>query len=323
MSPRAFVMAVLLAVATFVPPAHASDPFKVRFSWKLKGEYAPLYLAREVGLFDRAGLSVEMGEGAGASAALGAMLQGQEDAVIIPAAFALTAISKGMPIKIVALYHPKAPLGFVSFEQNAVRQPKDIEGKKFAYSVGDTVAAYLPVFCKKNNVDCAKINKIIVNPQLRNSQFMSRQIDVIGAYLNIDLSLLEPVAKDPLVVLDLAKAGLVVPGLSIVVSDAALGTKSGVLARFVKTVGEGFDASRKDSGAAAVALRKSWSGAPDLKAVRRQVEETLAAVPVIEGRRPGWIEAAPLGEALAMLKSVGEIESAKPIDSYFTNALLE
>src|ERR1700678_1033899 len=120
MSTRALLMAAMLAVAACVPPAHASDPFKVRFSWKLKGEYAPLYLARDEGLFDRAGLSVEMGEGAGVSAALGAMLQGQEDAVVIPAAFALTAISKGMPIKIVALYHPAAPIGFVSFEQNAV-----------------------------------------------------------------------------------------------------------------------------------------------------------------------------------------------------------
>jgi len=320
MRTRAFVM---VAVAACVPSAHASDPFKVRFSWKLKGEYAPLYLARDEGLFDRAGLSVEMGEGAGASAALGAMLQGQEDAVIIPAAFALTAISKGMPIKIVALYHPKAPLGFVSFGQNAVRQPKEMEGKKFAYSVGDTVAAYLPVFCKKNNVDCAKINKVIVNPQLRNSQFMARQIDVIGAYLNIDLPLIEPIAKEPLVVLDVAKAGLVVPGLSIVASDATLAAKSGILARFVKAASEGFEASRKDSGAAAATLQKSWPGAPDIKVVRRQVEETLAAVPMIEGRRPGWIEAAPLDESLAMLKSVGEIESVKPVDSYFTNSLLE
>jgi len=101
-----FTRALLIAGMTafgFTAAASAAESFKVRFSWKLKGEYAPLYMAKEIGAFDKAGLDVAMGEGAGAPAALTAMLQGQEDAVIMPAAFALTAISKGMPIKIAAL----------------------------------------------------------------------------------------------------------------------------------------------------------------------------------------------------------------------------
>jgi NitT/TauT family transport system substrate-binding protein len=317
---------VLLAsgLATLVASqAFAADTFKVRFSWKLKGEYAPLYVARDMGAFEKANLDVSMGEGAGAPAALTAMLQGQEDAVVIPAAFALTAISKGMPIKIVALYHPKAPIGFVSFAQNPVREPKDMEGKKFAVSVGDTVAAYLPVFCRKNNVDCDKINKINVNPQVRNSQFMAHQIDVIGAYLNVDLPLMEPISKEKFVVLDLASHGMVVPGLSVVVADTAIAQKPEVIARFIAALGEGVSASRKDPAKAAAVLKKDWPGSPSVEVITRQVVETLDAIPNVPGHKTGWTDAVWITEALDMLKSVGEIDDIKPLPTYYTNALVE
>jgi NitT/TauT family transport system substrate-binding protein len=230
----------LAAFALFAPavspPAFAADAFKVRFSWKLKGEYAPLYMAKDLNAFDKAGLDVAMGEGAGAPAALTALLQGQEDAVVMPAAFALTAIAKGMPIRIAALYHPRAPLGFVSLPHSAVREPKDLEGKKFAVSVGDTLASYLPVFCRKTKIDCEKITKVTVNPQVRNSQFIAKQIDVIGAYLNVDLPLLEPIVKDKLIALDVTKYGLALPGLSVVVSDAGIQQKPEAISRFINAV---------------------------------------------------------------------------------------
>jgi NitT/TauT family transport system substrate-binding protein len=112
--------AVLAALSV---TAFAQDAVNVRFSWKMKGEYGPLYMAQEQGYYAKEKLAVRMGEGAGAQAALGALLQGQEDVVILPAIFALTAIQKGMPVKIVALYHPKTPLGIISFPDKPVKTP--------------------------------------------------------------------------------------------------------------------------------------------------------------------------------------------------------
>jgi len=60
------VAATVAMAATLPAPAAAQDRVNVRFSWKLKGEYAPLYLAQEQGLFKKANLDVTMGEGAGA-----------------------------------------------------------------------------------------------------------------------------------------------------------------------------------------------------------------------------------------------------------------
>ena len=71
---RALFVAAISAIGLSAP-ALGAEAFKVRFSWKLKGEYAPLYMAKDLNAFDKAGLEVAMGEGAGAPAALTALLR--------------------------------------------------------------------------------------------------------------------------------------------------------------------------------------------------------------------------------------------------------
>src|SRR5438552_13356287 len=99
------VLSVALLIAALVSAvasrAAAEDQVKVRFSWKFKGEYAPLYLAQERGFFKRENLDVRSGEGSGAQAALGALIQGQEDVVVLQGVFALSAIQKDIPVKLI------------------------------------------------------------------------------------------------------------------------------------------------------------------------------------------------------------------------------
>lgn len=302
--------------------AYSSESVNVRYSWKLKGEYAAFYVAKEEGLFQEHGLDVSLGEGAGASAALGGLLQDKEDVVVLPAAFALTAISKGMPIKIVALYHPKTPLGILSFPDKPVRKPSDLEGKSFIVAPGDTVATYLPAFCKINNVDCEKISKVSVGIEARNSQFLSRNVDVIGTYLNVDAPLLEQQAKQSLITLNLADNGLTLPGLSIVTSDAKLSRESEKISEFLAALNRGIGVMKDNPGVATAELVKNWAAPPSNDVVEKQVIETAHAIPQVAGKPFGWIDPALLQKALDLLKGVGEIQEIKPLDSYYTNSLL-
>jgi ABC-type nitrate/sulfonate/bicarbonate transport system substrate-binding protein len=77
---------VVLALLALSTTAQAMDDVNVRFSWKFKGEYAHMYLAQDKGYYKERKLNVRMGEGA--PAALGALLQGQEDVVVDLAIFA-------------------------------------------------------------------------------------------------------------------------------------------------------------------------------------------------------------------------------------------
>jgi NitT/TauT family transport system substrate-binding protein len=308
--------AALLASA-----ALAQDSVNVRFSWKMKGEYGPLYMAQEEGLYAKEKLSVRMGEGAGAQAALGALLQGQEDIVILPGIFALTAISKGMPVKIVALYHPKTPIGIISFPDKPVKTPKDLEGKSIAHSIGETGTSYLDVFCKINHVDCTKVNKVQVNAQSRMPQFLQRQVDLVSVYANNDLPLIEAQTKQKYVVLDMTQYGFAVPGLAAVTSDALIASKPDVLKRWLKATAQGVADTKKNNDEATKAIIKNWSGAPDQAIVATQVKVTADSIPVPAGKPIGWIDEKVITDALDLLKASGEIEAAKPAATYYTNAL--
>jgi hypothetical protein len=55
-------IAALATTVAWTSAAQAGDEVKVRFSWKLKGEYGPFYLAQEKGFYAANGLSVRMGE---------------------------------------------------------------------------------------------------------------------------------------------------------------------------------------------------------------------------------------------------------------------
>lgn len=302
--------------------ALAQDQVNVRFSWKMKGEYGPLFMAQEKGNYAKEKLSVRMGEGAGAQAALGALLQGQEDVVILPAVFALTAIQKGMPVKLIAVYHPRAPIGIISFPDKPVRAPKDLEGKTIAHSVGETGTSYLDAFCKINAVDCSKVSKVQMNSQSRMPQFLQRQVDLVTVYTNVDLPLIEQQTKQKFVLLDMPKFGFAIPGLAVVTSDANIAKKPDVLKRYLRATAQGIQDTKANNDEATRAMIKNWSGAPDAAIVGTQVRLTAEAIPVPAGHMIGWIDDKVITDTLELLKSAGEIDAPKPLNTYFTNALL-
>ena len=90
----------------------------------------------------------------------------------------------------------------------------------------------------------------------------------------------------------------------------------------MKAVGDGVVEMKKSSGEAAQMMMKNWSGHPSAAAVTAQVKATADAIPASQGQPVGWIDEKLVGDAVAMLKSTGEIEAVKPAATYFTNELL-
>jgi len=319
---RFFAIVVAVASSSVVNlSASAQEQVNVRFSWKLKGEYAHMYVAQERGYFAREGITVRLGEGAGAQAALGALLQGQEDVVLLPGIFALTAISKGMPVKLIALYHPVTPMALISKPEKPVRVPKDLEGKSIGTSVGETATSYLDTFCRKNGIDCGKINKIQVQAQARVPLFIQGKLDVVSVYQTNDLPILRENEAIKFVVLELDKHGLAVPGMALVSSDAIIAKKPEALRKLLKAGGDAIVDARKDPAIAANMMIKNWSGSPSQTVVTAQVKATIDAIPAAPGKPIGWVEENVIVDALDLLKSAGEIDTPKAASVYYTNSL--
>jgi NitT/TauT family transport system substrate-binding protein len=313
-------LTAVLWLGTAATPATAETEVSIRFSWKLKGEYAPLYVAMDQGYFAEEGLKVSLGPGSGSQAALAAVQQGQETATFAPAVFGLQAISKGLGVKIIALYHPGTPMAFISHPDKPINSPKDMEGMKLAHSVGDTASDFLPVFCQANKIDCSKINLVGMNFKAIMPSFLAKEVDATAAYRTNDIPVLE--AKGvKLVVLDLPQNGLNVPGGSLITSDKQIAENPKALSGMLKAIDRGYRFTKNDPAAAAKIMKKYWDTTLADEVVTEQVRQTVAAVPDYGGKPVGWIDQDAFGTSLQQIKDAGKIEKILPLDSYYTNDL--
>ena len=321
---RNAAVAGLLAVSTlgWTSAASATDDVRVRFSWKMKGEYGHFFLAQELGYYAANGLNVRMGEGAGAPAALGSLLQGQEDLVVLQGIFAVSAIQKGMPIKIVALYIPKVGVVVISHNDNAVRVPKDMEGKSIAVAVGDTGTTYLSTFAAHNKVDYSKIKRVQIDAQTRAAVFLQRKVDLFTGFLTNDLPALEAATKTKFTTMNMAEYGLAIPGLAIVAADTTLAKRGPVFSRYLAAVDKGIEATKKDRAAAVQALMKSWSNHPAPDVIDAQVKATVDEMTQVPGRPTGWTDPNLVTATLDLLRTDENIGTPRPANVFFNNDLL-
>src|ERR1700737_2002003 len=177
---RRLSIAALIGLASFAPAlpwhyafAQAPEKITVRFPWKRKGEYAPLFVALAKGYYRDEGIDVDLAEGSGAQTVLKLLASGNEKFGYGPAVSAAQAISQGLPVKVVALYQTKAPMGVISFPDVPLKSPKDLEGKRLAMSVGETFGDMLAPFTRINHVDINKIQQIQMDASARSSQFLN------------------------------------------------------------------------------------------------------------------------------------------------------
>src|SRR5947208_12906011 len=215
----ALLLAMIVGAPQNIAYGQNLEKLTVRFTWKLKGEYAPLYVALEKGYYKAEGLDVQLSEGNGAQNVLKALAAGNEKFGYGPAVAAATAISQGLPVKVVALYQTSAPMGVIAFPDTPLKGPKDLEGKRLAISVGETFGDMIRPFTRVNNVDLSKIQLIQMDASARTMQFLTRKIDVMSVYLSNELPQIEKRAGVKFNMIKVRDFGLSVLGSSMYVSN--------------------------------------------------------------------------------------------------------
>ena len=255
-SARATRAAILLAVMPACATAagaqetrgqpEAKTAVSLRFSWKLKGEYAPLFVAREKGYFAEQGLDVGLNEGAGPTAAFASLIKGADQISWMPGLYSMQATSQGMPLKIIALYNDSAPLVIASWPEKPIRTPPDLIGKRIAMSAGETGAVFMPILCEKNHIDCSKIQFIHMASGATVPAFIAHQVDAVPVYRSNDLPIMKGKYGDVFAEMDEAKWGLVAPGSALVATDDYIARHADILVKFVRAANQGFEFCEKE-----------------------------------------------------------------------------
>ena len=303
--------------------SQAAEKLTLRFTWKLKGEYAPLFVALDRGYYKAEGLEVELAEGSGAQTVLKLLASGNERFGYGPAVSAAQAVSQGLPVKVVALYQTKAPMGVISFPDVPLKSPKDLEGKRLAISVGETFGDMLGPFTRINNVDLDKIQRIQMDASARSSQFLTRKIDVMSVYLSNELPQLEKRAGVKFNVLRITDYGLNLLGASVIIGNAFAEQNPDAVKKLLRATAKGYRDAMADPRQAAKAMAKYMKVPEDPEVLDKQVEATVITTNAPQGKPLGWQEASDWQANLTLLKETGGIADVKPLNAYFTNEYLQ
>ena len=299
------------------------EKLTVRFTWKLKGEYAPLYVALDKGYYKAEGLDVQLSEGNGAQNVLKALAAGNEKFGYGPAVAAAQAVSQGLPVKVVALYQTSAPMGVIAFPDTPLKAPKDIEGKRLAISVGETFGDMIRPFARVNNVDLGQVQLIQMDASARTMQFLTRKIDVMSVYLSNELPQIEKRAGVKFNVIKVTDFGLNVLGSSMYVSNAFAEQSPETVKKLLRATAKGYRDAMANPKEAARLMEKNMVVPEQPDVLDQQVEATVVSTNAPAGKPIGWQTEADWQANLNLLKETGGITDIKPLNAYFSNAYLQ
>lgn len=320
---RLLLAALLAAACASAAWAQAREKVLVRFTWKLKGEYAPLYYAIEKGYYAAEGLDVELAEGSGTLTVLQLVANGTENIGYGPAVAAAQAISRGLPLKVIALYQTQAPIGLIAFPDVPLRTPKDLEGRKIAITTGETFSELLEPFLRANRIELAKVERIRMEASARNTQFVSRKVDVMSAFISNELPLMEKTIGVKFNLLRVSDYGLNLPGASFFVNHAYAGARPETLRKLLRATAKGYAQAERNRKEAAEIMNRRLTIRAQPEVMDAQVKATLDSTNLVPGRPLGWQDEAYWKATLDLLKGADAVKQVRELPAYYTNEFLK
>src|SRR5271170_1106788 len=148
-------------------PAFAEGA-KIRYtlSWLPTGQYAYVYMARQLGYWKKRGIEVEITSGRGSFGAIQAISSGQFEMGGASTGANLLSITKGVDLRIVGTQGYDASLGVLVPAKGPIKSPKDLEGRTIGVTAGGGDTPFLPAYYKLAGVDGAKVTSVALDSQL-------------------------------------------------------------------------------------------------------------------------------------------------------------
>ncbi len=183
---RATAGAGLAAAAGMRPrPARAAtEKILFQLDWIAFGRHAPYYAALESGFYAEKGLDVTIAQGRSTIQGIRTLVAGQSQFIFQDIAVMLSVrATEGAKIKSLACMYQKTPHTLFYIKGAAMTKPKDIEGKKIAFTPGDSPRRMFPAFAKAVGIDESKVSWLSVDPNSKNAVLLNHQAEGMVTYL--------------------------------------------------------------------------------------------------------------------------------------------
>ncbi len=254
-------------------------------------DHAGLYAAQARGDFRRAGLDVEIQTPSDPSAPLKLLAAGRVDLAISYEPELLLARDAGEKLVAVGALVQEPLTSVMSIGARGVRTPAGLRGKTVGTAGIPYQSAYLKAILERAGVDPGSVKEVNVGFNLVPAM-LSRKVDAtLGAFWNYEGVQLRLARKDPQII-RMDRAGVPTYDELVIVARAADLRRGGArVRRFLRALGQGHAALRRDPRAGVQALLAANRDL-DPRLQLASVKATLPAFLPPAGKPFGWMDRA-------------------------------
>lgn len=288
------------------------------------GMHAGLFLAKQKGWFDQAGLDVEILDGKGSATTIQQVAAGQLDIGFAQLAAMAPAISNGVPVISI--------MGFVRAGDNGLMVPassgwktlKDLKGKRIAVAAGSATAAFLDAFLKAGGVTRADYTIVNLDNSAMVSTYVAGKVDAALSTVAYFAPIVA--ATKPSAGILFSQVGLNIPGYGLVVRKDELASRQDMLRKFVavqqKTWNYIFAGHEDEAVDAILAGRAGMRLDRTVLLGQLKAYMPLFNTPATKGKPLGWQAESDWASALKIMNDAGVVKPGfKPAD-FYTNRFI-
>src|SRR4051812_3894645 len=166
------------------PARAATEKILFQLDWIPFGRHTPYYAALENGFYAEKGLEVTIAQGRSTIQGIRTLVAGQSQFIFQDIAVMLSVrATEGAKIRALACMYQRTPHTLFYIKGPGITKPKDIEGKKVAFTPGDSPRRMFPAFAKANGIDESKVNWLSVDPNSKNAVLLNHQAEGMVTYI--------------------------------------------------------------------------------------------------------------------------------------------
>lgn len=315
--------ALLFLVLPFAPAQSlADDKLSLRLDWIPNGSHAPFFLAEQKGWFRKAGLDVTIEDGTGSVVTIQLVGAGQFDVGHANLSALAIARGKGLPVISIAGFVRKSDMGVLVPAGSGWRTPKDLEGRKVAFTAGSLEGPFIDTFFGASR---GKVELLSVDAAAKVSTYVSGSADAVVSSVPYVLPLVA--AKRPSDGILFADSGLDLPGFGLFTTASTLAAKREAIKKLTNVITSAWGYVRDGHVDEAVdAIMKSR---PQLSlnaaVLKNQVEqfEGYFYTEATRGRPFGVQSDVDWDRTIKVMENAGVLPRGSKPSDYFTNDLID
>jgi len=315
---RAITLGVAALALSAASLSFAADKVSLRLNWYLGGLHVPFYYGKEKGYYAAEGIDLTINEGRGSANTVQVVAAGSDTFGLADSSSVILTASKGADVKSVMSLLNTTGYSVVSLAEANIKTPKDLEGKKVAVTPGDPLGQLLQALCKANNVDCAKINMIQVDPAAKVVTVLEKKADALLGGADDQYFLIKYKGATP-AAMRYADFGGNIVGMTIMTTGDTIKNNPDLVKRFVRATAKSWEETKKNPGAAVDAALKAK---PDLNR-QSTLDQLMVDIDLLDSKnskgRIGWGAQADWDQTLAILRNYRDLQTDKGWTSFHTN----